>query len=463
MLTLDVHQLTDHFEGSRFSYSTQALPVNVLLDTLNRPYGETGEGDRKTCIKWITDPRKAVSHVVVGNTRDTGGQWADNPVKASWDIGTLSYAGMLSLPGYSFEQYYQDFHGQPVPFYLRPTRRDVARYFAEYPRMVGIADAIYSQETLSGISRRGQGFWIASHNLMCKRLVLASGIFTNLISPRPLLQPLMQLKPTLHPDGPILIVGSGFTAADVILSTPRERKIIHIYKWAPRTAPSPLKACHQQAYPEYAGVYRKMKNAALAAKASESKRPSTQRRPSQLDISRDWNSTYEGLPNTAIIDVEYHGDHAVVTFQAGNDPPFTRTIQGFAYVVGRRGSLEYLDRDLRAEVCPNTDLWQATSSTSLRDSASEDLEVAPEVFVIGSLTGDSLIRFSYGGCTYAAGKLMASQSASDSATSTQRLQVRQGYPSVPVMHGVQGHEIAYVPENNMSLDRRKSAICVDGA
>jgi hypothetical protein len=31
---------------------------------------------------------------VVGKTKTSGGQWEDNPVAASWDIGTLSYAGM---------------------------------------------------------------------------------------------------------------------------------------------------------------------------------------------------------------------------------------------------------------------------------------------------------------------------------------------------------------------------------
>lgn len=436
----------------------------MLLDTLNRPYGETGDSVKKTCIKWIRDPSRVVPHIVAGNTRHTGGQWADNPVKASWDIGTLSYAGMLSLPGYSFDQYYQDFHGAPAPFYLRPTRRDVAGYLAEYPRRVGIADAIHSHELLSGISRCSQGFWIASHHLFCKHLVLASGIFTNLLAPRPLLQPLTQLNPNLNSDGPILVVGSGFTGADVILSTPRDCKIIHVYKWAPRTAPSPLRACHQEAYPEYAGVYRKMKMAALACQASRpNKRPSAQRRPSQLDSSRDWDKTYEGLPNTAIVDVQPHGDHATVTFEAGNSVFFTRVVCGFAYVVGRRGSLEYLARDLRAEVCSEPDSWKATSGSSLRNRVSENLEIAPDVFVIGSLTGDSLIRFSYGGCTYAAGRLMAAQSVPESSAVARKVHVRQGYAPVPVMHGFQGHAVAFAPERRLSLDRRKSAICVDAA
>ena len=87
LLTGDVDHLTEHFYGSRFPYSTQALPINVLLDTLVRPYGETDESSRKSCVKWIFDPSRAVPHIVFGKVAQTGGQWADNPVKASWDIG----------------------------------------------------------------------------------------------------------------------------------------------------------------------------------------------------------------------------------------------------------------------------------------------------------------------------------------------------------------------------------------
>jgi len=295
LLTANVDYLTEHFYGSRFCYSTQALPVNVLLDTLIRPYGETDEAQRKTCIKWVYDPKRVVPHVVLGKAKHTGGQWVDNPVRASWDIGALSYAGMLSLPGYSFEEYYQQVHDERAPFYLRPTRRDVAGYLAAYPGKVGISDCILSDKVASGISRQGSGFAVASHGLQCKHLVLASGTFTNLVPARPLLQPLLRLGYTGSKE-PILIVGSGFSAADVIISAPSDQKIIHIFKWAPSTNPSPLRACHQQAYPEYAGVYRKMKLAAIAAKKNEGKRPSAQRTMTELDLSRNWDTSYEGLP-----------------------------------------------------------------------------------------------------------------------------------------------------------------------
>ncbi|KAK5069514.1 hypothetical protein LTR64_008195 [Lithohypha guttulata] len=464
ILTADVDHLTEHFYASRFSYSTQALLVNVLLDTLIRPYGETDETRRTTCVKWIKDPARSVPHLVAGQAKQTGGQWAENPVKASWDIDALSYAGMLSLPGYSFEDYYFDTHGEPAPFYLRPTRRDVASYLARYPYRVGIADAICSNATISGISRTRDGFYIASHDMVCKHLVLASGTFTNLMPPRPLLQPLLELNQDEHTSRPILVIGSGFSAADVVLSTPGDQSIIHIYKWSPKTNPSPLRACHEQAYPEYAGVYRKMKSAAMASRRTKaSRRPDVHRTLSQLDSSRDWSASYEGLPNTAIVDVEMHDNYATVTLQAGQNPPFQRQIGSFAYVVGRRGSLDYLNPDLRQEVLEDdTQLHDITGQT-LRDRVSEELEIAPNVFVTGSLTGDSLIRFAFGACAYAAGRVMVDQkqhySGQEAIPHLWKAQTRDWRPFVPTMHGLQGHGISGF---QVPLDRRKSEICVEG-
>jgi hypothetical protein len=404
LLSLDIDYLTEHFPASRFSYSTQALPVNVLLDTLIRPYGETEDG--LTCVKWKHDTSRAVSHLVIGSTHCAGGQWVDDPVKASWDIGTLSYARMLSLPGYSFDDHYHHRHGHSLPFASRPTRRQVADYFAAYPMKVGISDSILNGLSLSGLSRQTGGFHVSSHDLTCKYLVIASGIFTDLIAARPLLQPLTKLpySPEAVRDLPLLVVGSGFSAADVIISTPACQKIIHIFKWSPEKHPSPLRGCHQHAYPEYAGVYRRMKVAAPSSDTSRDRRPKARRRSSTFDMSRDWGSNYEGFPNTEIVDVQSEGDIATVTLRNGAGNTVKRRVSGLAYVVGRRGNMDFLEADFQQEL--GLSKGELISGQTFRHAAQEDLEVAENVFIIGSLTGDSLIRFSYGSCTYTAGKMM---------------------------------------------------------
>ena len=484
LLGLDIDFLTDHFSASRFSYSTQALPVNVLLDTLVRPLGETEDVHRETCVKWSYDHSRAVSHVVIGQTDRAGGQWVDNPVQASWEIGTLSYAGMISLPGYGFDEHYQRRQSRPMPVYLRPPRRAVADYLAAYPAQVGISDSIHNGEHVSGVTRRGSGFFIASHNINCRTLILASGIFSELIPPRSLLRPLAGLcdNQTKARTDPLLVVGSGFSAADVIISSPMRQRVLHIYKWAPSTSPSPLRACHQQAYPEYASVYRRMKLAAISSNKLRDKRPKPGPNLPGADSSRDWPSTYEGLPNTEIVDVQIADDElsAVVTLRRAdkNEPPFQRRIGGFAYVVGRRGSLEYLSPALLQEVLSaqhapeNATHGRMISGQTLREKANEDLELAPHVFAIGSITGDSLIRFAYGGCAYAAGKIMQFRSKTTNGAPTgdnvhrngmikacsSRYQTPTSSPRIRAMNGLDGHEASPVnlgERGAISLDRHE--------
>lgn len=225
-----------------------------------------------------------------------------------------------------------------------------------------------------------------------------------------------------------------------------------------------------------------MKLAALASSRSRDKRPKASRNTSDFDSSRNWQTTYEGLPNTEIIDVQVANDgcSATVTLRSKGEPPFYRQVGGLAYVVGRRGSLDYLSPDLLEEVLPkDSSLTDANgrimiSGQTLREEANEDLELAPHVFVIGSLTGDSLIRFAYGGCAYAAGKIVQSSAHSMNGTDNSKKEKSNGVikaclsqyqtptssPKIPAMNGLDGHEaspVSLVPKGDMPLDRRKAS------
>ena len=414
LLDVDVSSVTGHFRASRLSYSTQALPVNVLLDTLIRPLADTEPGVFNTCVKWRYNPLKAVPHIVLGNTVHAGGQWADNPVVASWDIGALSYAEMLSLPGYTLIQHYAKIgKKQPAEFH-RPTRREIADYLAYYPEAVGISDSIWTGMTAEGIRRTSTGFYINSLGINCQHLVLASGIFSRLLPARPQLLPLLQLPDhSTTSEPPLLVVGSGFTAADVIISALPNRKIIHIFKWSPDDHPSPLRACHADAYPDYAGVYRRMKFS--AAKTYDYNNvlspPAKKQKANPFFDTRDWDNVYEGLPNTYIQSIQVHGEYATVALQGSDGKLIHREISNLQYVIGRRGSLQYLDHGLLHEVLDlglEEDRSAAMiSGQSLRAKVENNLEVAPGVFIIGSLTGDSLIRYAFGGCVFAAREIAA--------------------------------------------------------
>lgn len=175
-------------------------------------------------------------------------------------------------------------------------------------------------------------------------------------------------------------------------------------------------------------------------------------------------TTYEGHANAQICvsrlhtstpyqDKEYpseaaqHHDTATIRIRSVNDDmSVSREIGGFYYAAGRRGTLTFLnphllnevvpastavspdrdkgspwvDADAAAHGSPSKDLGKPLipqhliSGQTLREKiidASMDVEVAQHAFAVGSLTGDSLVRFAFGGCCLAAGKIMDRRSA----------------------------------------------------
>jgi hypothetical protein len=397
-----------HFYSS-LRYSTQALPLNTLLDTLIRPNADT-EVNPESCVTWSYEPERAVSHIVMSSAGRPGGQWAENPVSASWDIGTLSYSEMLSLPGYTYPEHYSVRNGRTLPDLQRPSRTEVADYFAAYPNAVGISDTLHTSIEASNVARTPAGFSIGSHNISCKHLVLATGIFTVNIAPPPTLEPLLALQESSEP---LLVVGSGFSAADVIISVPPNRKILHLFQWSPEKKPSPLRGCHHQAYPEYAGIYRQMKLAAMGStKSAIGISPLMRKKTNPFFSRRDWAGLYEGLPNAEIIEVKIQVETAHLRIRLESGEVVERKVGALAYVVGRRGRLDYLQEPLRREVISashdssGTTTRDLISSRTLREKAEVDFEIAPEIFIIGSLTGDSLVRHAFGGCVFAASRIM---------------------------------------------------------
>ena len=400
------------FEASRLPYSTAALPINVLVDTLLRPLADVEPGAHASCVEWRHEPDKAVTHRIIGDTV-SGGMWASNPVPASADIGALSYVDQLALPGFSLADYLRTTKTTAVGG-VRPSRQDVADYLIAYPAAVGIDDAIAPPGRAQGIQRFDGGFFVFSHHLRCQHLVLASGTFSNLVQPDPFLQPLMPLPMVQSMELPLLVIGSGFTAADILMTQLPKRKILHVFQWDPEHRPSPLRACHRSAYPDYAGVYRRMKRAAAhAMDESAMVTPLPIGRSDPFETA-DAESRYEGLPNASIEHATFDGRVGRVRFRLHDGTTTERIVSGLQYVVGRRGSLSYLDPELQSEVLgPKLSEVAQISGGSLREKVAESTEVAPNVFAIGSLAGDSLIRFAYGTCVSTAGMIMARRDEND--------------------------------------------------
>jgi Pyridine nucleotide-disulphide oxidoreductase len=398
-----------HFAGN-MRYATHVLPLNVLLDTLVRPDADT-QISPESCIDWRYEPEKAISHVVLGSAQRTGGVWTGSTDSAVEDIGTLSYAEMLSLPGYTYADHHLRTHRKPMPELDRPSRRETAAYYAAYPSAVGISNTINMLSLVSSISREREGFRIQPENIRCKNLVLATGIFDHILAPS---VPISLVAKCNAQDQPLLVIGSGYSAADAIISCPPCRKIVHIYRWGPINKPSPLKGCHHQAYPEYAGVYRQMKAAALKNPCNAHvASPLFKKKGNPFFRQRDWDTLYQGFPNAKVESVALEGLCARIQIRREDGRVEHRVVGGLEYLVGRRGSLSYLDTTLLSEVLPEDTIGAISSnaeilvsSRTLRHKAERDTEVAPAVFIIGSLTGDSLVRHAFGSCVHAASRVL---------------------------------------------------------
>ncbi|KAF3940085.1 hypothetical protein ABW19_dt0201898 [Dactylella cylindrospora] len=447
------------------SYSTAALPLNTLLDTLLRPLADVDFEECKTRITWKSSSSDVVPHVILGEEPKAGGQWAGDEI------------------------------------WFGDDEDEDTDYYATYPSKVGIEDVLYPGTCVTNIERitdnSGFNFLVSikltsksnispspAHVIRCRNVVLATGIFSHRLPPPPVYNPFFesQAKSKLSTQYlevvaddektaglPLLVVGSGYTAADAILCNQDKRPVIHIYRWQPEERPSPLRGCHPQAYPGYAGVYRHMKEAAL-------KKPVTRQ-------------NYEGFPNSAVIETRSDGTVRILVKEDGKEDVIVeRKVADIKVCIGRRGRLDYLAPALCKEIgiknlncctidCPKDPqpapvikatprrhskshrpaLHPTTSNTagkvwvqhnSLRERVEENIEVAPNVFIIGSLTGDSLVRFAMGGCVYSAGRIINSSgpipesSGSSEASSETSMsetedvpQVEGGYKSKPGRRG----------------------------
>ena len=126
------------------------------------------------------------------------------------------------------------------------------------------------------------------------------------------------------------------------------------------------------------------------------------------DPFQDVDNMYEGLPNTWIKDVVVGEGGATLWLETASKQVIKREISNLEYVIGRRGSLDYLDEGLRVELLGDACEGGAPiSGDSLRAKVDKSVEVAERVYAVGSLAGDSLIRFAYGGCVLAARGIIA--------------------------------------------------------
>lgn len=218
--------LLDYIRARYISfYSVNTNPVALLIDTLiaSDESNFASLSSKQSRILWKKGS-ESVRHVVFGSSPTPGGQWtspsltlldsspstavktrrcsngvchpaakngiySESGTDSTGDEQSLSYAEMLSLPGYSFTEFYTSRHPD-LGDYSRPKRQDIANYYTEYPQKLGLADSFLSSTIVTSVDstvRDKQTVFVVTyiylhspyeeHRLEARTIVLASGVF----------------------------------------------------------------------------------------------------------------------------------------------------------------------------------------------------------------------------------------------------------------------------------------------
>ena len=163
---------------------------------------------KETRIKWVNKGYAiAVPHMVLGSSPKPGGQWSSRISPDDTDEKSLSYAEMLSLPGYSFTEFFRTFTSSKdgLLSFTRPKRGDIANYYDAYSKKMHILDSFKPNTVVTGVDLLSSVDSLSpiyvvnyidttnnsKHSLQTNRVVLASGVFE---------KPLNDLA-DIHPQG----------------------------------------------------------------------------------------------------------------------------------------------------------------------------------------------------------------------------------------------------------------------
>jgi hypothetical protein len=383
------HRILSYIQFSYASFfSANTSPTSLLFDALiaSEEASFASFESKETRIKWIHDTTFAIPHIILGSSPKPGGQWSSGNTSDDTEEKSLSYAEMLSLPGFSFTEFFCSHEKKEssngMKSFTRPKRGDIANYYDEYSkRMCASYSRFLSNTVVTNVDLIDLAtptymiFYIDkitgnTYTHTTNAVVLASGVFekplrtlldqklpsvttpvlTTLSLPIigqtriPIIPPPKNFNdigsmepsvivPTCQPHlahQTVLIIGTGVSAAETVnrYSKYPNIHIIHMYRWS-LEHPGPLRRFSKETYPEYARIYRLMKRACKQNLETTTVHP---------DFFSD-GSDYECMPNSCILEMSSCGK---VSIKLGTGEIVNRSVSSIELCTGRSGSLMYL-------------------------------------------------------------------------------------------------------------------------
>lgn len=271
LLEADLMDLAEGLEGRSNN------PVSLLMDNLLNPCADLSL-DVPSLVDWRFEPEKQIDHIVLG-TGPPGGSW--HCFEAS--PRTVSPARWLALPPHA-----------ALPGYApleRARACDVAAYYEKYVREMGLQRYFRSSAIVTSVRRLSsdqvspcsegctqKAVWCVSgydsreerpFRYTCGRVVLASGAndipnrLAGISLPGAIYNlskldaALSRISGALRSESfpPALVIGSGLSAADALVSTQEAGlPALHVYK----PTATALRGLSAALYPEYHHIYKMM-------------------------------------------------------------------------------------------------------------------------------------------------------------------------------------------------------------
>ena len=202
-----------------------------------------------------------------------GGMWHEDDITE-----TISYGWLIEIPQFPFDDYLRETDQMVEEYdFYRPTRSQIALY---YQYVANSLDIEFIQCDVFKVDNENP-FNIHTSNgtFIADKVIFATGKYT---MPKRLSFDSDYTIPTNLPNRcltKVLIVGSGFSAADAILQYLRWGvQVYHVFYALPehkqvlkdcehrheiKYKQSPLVFCHSSSYPKYAEIYCAMKNSQI--------------------------------------------------------------------------------------------------------------------------------------------------------------------------------------------------------
>lgn len=373
-------------------------PLSILFDHLYHPNADMLTND-ESVIEWRYIPENEVRHVVLG-LGPPGGSWHH----MSNSQLTVSLAQWLELPGYSFDQWYEDkkhtlgnLPKVPPTNGVHPSRTNtyyIGMYYSDYVKYMDLSSFFVnnvhvksvthcnsnntSQWLIEGIQysddQSSQYFTVTSDNV-----ALATGTFNN---PKKLGVPGEEFSFVHHhfPDietvpihkCPVMVVGCGLVALDAVLALMAKKiPVIHVFRRSPKD-PAIVVNQLSSAYADYLKLKPLMQS---KSQANEFYTPFSQYKVAEI------------LPNKEVL-IEPAGKKVGSQIKVH--------VSRIIINVGSLPNLNFLHDPESLKEEPNEEFSIKTNPLDI-DLITYECRSRKGLYALGPLVGDNFVRFISGG------------------------------------------------------------------